>query len=55
MVSILGIRKYKNVFWLAAKARLSDIRSSFKNMYETWRSIKWMNLLKAEKYLRDVI
>ena len=38
----------------SAKAMASDLRTSFKNMFETATAIKGMNLMKAIKYLQDV-
>jgi large subunit ribosomal protein L17e len=39
----------------SAKCRVDDLRAHYKNTYETARACKGLNLLKAIKYLEDVL
>jgi large subunit ribosomal protein L17e len=39
----------------SAKCRVDDLRAHYKNSYETARALRGMNLLKAIKYIEDVI
>ena len=39
----------------AAKAQGSDIRVHYKNTYEVARTLRGMTLVKAQKYLKDVL
>merc|ERR1711988_167833 len=39
----------------SAKCRVDDLRAHFKNTYETARVCRGLNLLKAIKYMEDVI
>lgn len=39
----------------SAKCRVDDLRAHYKNTYETARACRGMNLLKAIKYIEDVI
>jgi large subunit ribosomal protein L17e len=43
------------IFIIAAKSRVDDLRAHFKNCYETARACRGLNLLKAIKYMEDVI
>ena len=40
---------------LAVKSRVDDLRAHYKNTYETARACKGLNLLKAIKYIEDVV
>ena len=39
----------------AVKSRVDDLRAHYKNTYETARACKGLNLLKAIKYIEDVV
>lgn len=43
------------VFPIAAKSRVDDLRAHFKTCYETARACRGLNLLKAIKYIGDVM